>query len=588
MHINLKYKFFAIFFAFLFAMYFLLPSYKYFSLNNYEVTEVRKNQNKFNEYVPSWYHSSHIVPGLDLQGGIHIVLGLNYSNLIYNKLNRMSEIIKIYLNKKKKKIENLNINGHIINMKFKNSKVNQDFKKIAFKFKDLNIFSIKEKEVNLKLNAKSMLLIKKKTINRTIEILRKRINKMGVNEPYITKSGNNNIEIQLPGLGNINDAKKTIGRTAQLKFLLVDDKTDFLLKLRNIPNGINLIKSIYLKPNNKKGRDVYLQFKKSMFKNIRLYLQGKIPKKNAIAYGIKLKNKNETIYRTYVLYKKIFLTGSDLLDSYVSYNQNSNTPYSVIVKFNKVSGKIFKELTKKNIGNRLAILFENHVDNAPIIESEIVDGIASISIKRNKVGSEESTEANNLVLILKSGSLPVEVNFIEEKIVGPSLGVDAIKDGKLAFLVGFLLVALFMIAYYKTAGFFSIIGVMFNILFILSIFSYLGITLTLPGIAGLLLTISMSVDANIIINERIKEKIKKGCVLKDAVKNGYTSAFTSILDANVTTFIAGSVLWLYGSGPIQNFSVMLIVGTIFSVITSVFITRVFFNIALFCNVRNLL
>ncbi len=582
-------RFLFVIFIFVIACYFLLPSLIFFSLNNKELKYIKNNKDSFSKYLPFWSCKSHIVPGLDLQGGLYLMLNVDLEKAISNKLYRLLDDINNYSKEKSFIFQSVNINIDIINIYFLNTD-NLDFfyNNILVNFKELELFHRKDRLVQLKLTSNFIKIIKQETMDRILKILRKRINQIGVNESSINKCGDSNIQIQLPGLENINDAKKIIGRTAQLEFFLLDDNAMFLENLKKLPNGVDLVKSKYLKPNQSIGMDLYLKFSKNKINEVKSFFKGKIPNNNKISYGIINKKKGVQFYRTYTLCNKVILTGNDLNDVYISMGSVSDSRPHVIINFNSIGSKIFAEFTKKNIGKRLAIMLENYVDSAPIINCAILEGSASILMGGGKNRQALIRDAKNLVLVLKSGALPAPVRFVEERIVGPSLGVESISQVKNAFFLSGFLIVLFMIFYYKVAGVISILGVIFNVIFVLSSFSFLEATLTLPGIAGLLLTVGISVDANIIINERIREELNSGRVLKQAIKSGYSSAFSTIMDANVTTFIAGIILWIYGSGPIQNFAVILLIGTVSSFFTSIFVTRVFFDIVVQFNFKQLL
>ena len=237
------------------------------------------------------------------------------------------------------------------------------------------------------------------------------------------------------------------------------------------------------------------------------------------------------------------------------------------------------EITKNNLGNRLAIVLESQVNSAPILQDRISNGQARITLKdKGKSYNETLKEAQDLSVLLKTGSLPASIVLLEEKKIGPSLGLESIYGGVFAFVFGSLLVAIFMISYYKISGVFSVFAVMYNLIVMLALLAWLNVTMTLPGIAGLLLTFAMAVDANIIINERIREELRNGKKPFDAVRIGYQTAFTAVFDSHSTSILSGFILWGIGTGPVQNFAITLIIGTVLSLITAVYVTRMFFDI----------
>ena len=573
--------FFALIF-FIACIYFLYPSMVYFSLSSNELKDVRQNKNAFIKHLPKWINSSHIVPGLDLQGGSRIVLNVDITRIISNKIIQSKDCLKQYANKNNiqyESIKHINKNKDIeqIEISTKSHHNIELFEKQIYKrFKDLTIVSNNRNKLKLVLNLKYIKKLKQDIVNQTIYIIRNRIDKIGITDPIIARQGENQIQIQLPGYDNTTQAKKLIGRTAQLYFQICNDDNKFLTKLKNLPVGTIIQKSFYSRPNSAPGTDIYLKLEKNKLSEVKNYLSNKIDKNLVIKYGA-LADDSKYL-RTYTLFKKIEISGEDLIDARVSmFSKNMENP-SVAIKFSPNGARIFDELTKNSIGKRIAIVLEDEVNSAPVINQRIENGNASISIGGAFSRKKMEKEAKDLSLILKAGALPAPITFSEERSVGASLGSDSIKSGKQAFLIGGILISLFMLIYYKNSGIIAILGLFFNIITVLAVLSNLGATITLPGIAGLLLTIGMAVDANIIINERIKEELKLGKMPYTAIETGYKAAFSAVLDANITTFIAGIVLWQFGSGPIKNFATMIIIGTISSVISAVFITRIFFDI----------
>lgn len=577
---NLKFRIFFLFSLFCFAIYLLVPTLIYSRLDDSLLREVRRNRNTFAKILPFWTTKNYIVPGLDLQGGIHIVLGVDVDKAIIDKTMRIVEQVKESAREKKIQFSELNSEFKI---SFLNKNDMEQFKNFLNKnFYELRILSSSEFSFQLGLESDLAQAMRRDIVDQTINIIRARIDKMGIVEPNISKKGMDKIQIQLPGFDSAEEAKKLIGRTAQLEFLLCDDKTEFLKNLKKIPKEIQLVEDTYRRPDGTYGRDIFLKFRNEKLDEVKEYLKDKIPESNLVKYNER-KSKHDYV-RTYTLHKKIFLTGNDLINTHVSVNTGSFDSMPVVsISFSSVGAKIFNELTKTNIGNRIAIVLEDQINSAPVIQTQIPDGHATITIGGNQKYDETLKSANQLVLALKSGALPASVSFQEERSVGPSLGYDSIKNGKLAFCVGSILVMFLMGFYYRLSGVFSIIAVLFNLLLMLAFLAWFGATITLPGIAGLLLTFGIAVDANVIINERIREELRNGKMPKIAISNGYRSAFTAVFDSHVTSFIAGIILWKFGTGPVQNFATMLIFGTVLSIFTAIFVTRVFFDIV---TIRN--
>ncbi|MEI6791103.1 MAG: protein translocase subunit SecD [Myxococcaceae bacterium] len=554
-----------------FAIYLLIPTVIYFNLNESQLREVRRDKHAFAKMLPSWSIDSHIIPGLDLQGGIHMVLGVDVDKALKDRAARTAERLKDYA--KDQKVAFIEVKPDLI-ATFANKADLEAF--VLFsnkKFGEVRVVSEKDLSVQFELDPNMVLVVRRDAVDQTINTIRTRIDKMGVTEPSISRRGADKIQIQLPGFDNPEEAKSLIGRTAQLEFQMCDDKTDFLTKLKDLPAGVQLATTGYSRPNGSQGKDIFLEFAEEKFPEVKAYLKDKVPAENIIKYG----QLGPGHMRTYTLENKVILTGEDLIDAQVSQAGDMDPRPAVSMTFSAGGARIFDELTKVNIGNRMAIVLEEKVDSAPVFNTRIPNGRANITMGGSRNHEETLRDANQLSLVLKSGALPAPVTFREERSVGPSLGADSVRQGGMAFLVGSILVIMLMIFYYRLSGFFSVIAVLFNLILMLAALAWLGATITLPGIAGLLLTFGIAVDANVIINERIREELRQGKRPKAAIETGYKSAFTAVFDSHVTSFIAGLVLWEFGTGPVQNFATMLIIGTVLSIFTAVFITRVFFD-----------
>ncbi len=564
--------------------YLLYPSIAYFSLSEKQLREVRRHKDAFEKMLPSWAPSTHIVPGLDLQGGMHMVLGVDLEKAILDKASRTSDRLRDFAKEKKANFSRVDFIGTQadsprVKVAFANDQDLKDFENNVLKqFGEMQVVSQAGNELTLRLDPNIVTTIRRDAVDQSITTIRNRIDKMGVTEPSISRRGNDKVQIQLPGYDNPDEAKSLIGRTAQLEFQMCNDDTEVLAELKDLPAGVELVKSGYSRPDNTSGKDIYLQFSADKRDIVKTYLDSKLPHDLVVKYG-KLSHveSGQAMMRTYTLNKKVELTGDDLVDARVTIGSDTDPRPAVGISFSPTGARIFDELTARSVGKRMAIVLEELIDSAPVINQRISGGNASISMGGARTRPEMLHDANQLSLVLKSGALPAPVTFKEERTVGPSLGADAVKHAQTAFLAGMLFVVFFMIFYYRLAGLFSVFGVIFNCAFILATLSVLGATVTLPSIAGLLLTVGMAVDANVIINERIREELRLGKTPRSAVKAGYDAAFSAVIDTHVTTFISGIVLWQYGTGPVQNFATMLLIGTVFSVITAVFFTRIFFD-----------
>ena len=359
-------------------------------------------------------------------------------------------------------------------------------------------------------------------VDRAVEVIRNRVDQIGVSEPLIQKEGTKWIVVQLPGIKDPDDAKKKIGTTGLLEFKLVDETGD-----------------------------------------IEKALEGKIPKGDILLYDKENK--------PYLLKDEQLMTGASLANAKMSLGGGSfGSEISVDFTLTDEGSKIFAKITGSNIGKRLAIILDGRVISAPTINSKI-------SRRGQITGSFDDKEAKNLALLLRSGSLPVPLNIISENVVGPSLGADSIKKGLYSGMIGLLAVLIIMGVYYKFSGVIADIGLLCNILYLMGGITLVGATLTMPGIAGIILTIGMSVDSNVLILERIREELRTGKTVRAAVDAGYNRAFWTVIDSHVTTLITALILFVFGTGPIKGFAVTLSMGCAISLFTAVVVTKVIFD-----------
>lgn len=368
-------------------------------------------------------------------------------------------------------------------------------------------------------------------VDQSLETIRNRIDQFGVSEPIIQRQGQQDILIQLPGIQDPDRAKEIIGKTALLEFKLVDDNADVEAAVRSgAPPG-------------------------------RQVLYG---------YGDKGEGGSGAGRVAYVVESRALMTGEYIADARVRPSTQLQGPYVELI-LNASGSRLFEQITSANVRRRLAIVLDNRVYSAPVIQERIGGGRASIT------GSFDIKEARDLAIILRAGALPAPVEIVEERTVGPSLGQDSIRQGINSFIVGGALVVVFMIAYYKGAGLVAVVALLFNVLFMIAILAGFHAVLTLPGIAGIVLTVGMAVDANVLINERIREELRAGRAPRSAVEAGYQHALPAILDSNVTTFLSGVILFQFGTGPIKGFAVTLCVGILTTVITAVYLTRIYYD-----------
>lgn len=568
------------------AGYLLTPTIVFFGLTPEQHAEVQKDKAAFKKHLPSWAPENHVVPGLDLQGGVHMVLGVDLDKAISDKARRIASRMRDEFADKKveAEIEHLADEG-------KGDRVRVAFagaEHLATFDKDLieNYGDLAEvtrdaagATVTFRVHPDWVNKIRADAVDQTIKTISNRIDKMHVTEPSITKRGSDQVQVQLPGYTNPDEAKSLIGRTAQLEFQMCDDESDFLTKLDNLPEWAKLESSGFQRRDGQFVQDIYLEFPEERLKELRAFLSGKAPSGLVIKYGRLDSRAGETArMRTYTLSADVDLTGDDLENAQVAMGSPEQPQPYVVLDFSPAGKQIFAELTTKNVGKRMAIVLEDIVDSAPVINEPITGGTAQITMGGSRTREEMLRDANQLALVLKAGALPAPVTFREERSVGPSLGKDAIEQAKKACIASAILVTLFMIITYKLGGLIAMICAVLNVFLVLATMSFFNASLSLPGIAGLILTVGMAVDANVIANERIREEFLSGKTARAAVDSGYGSAFSAIFDVNATTAIAGLVCLQFGSGPVQNFATTLLIGIVSTMFTAVFVSRILFDI----------
>jgi len=482
-----------------------------------------------------WPHNQ-INLGLDLQGGMHLVLEVDTDKAIKSTAERVAQEIRELL--KKKRIRHVSVD------QIENTKISAQIKKeeniekfralLDDAFKDLRMLSESKSDGTLTIIMdfpdRDSDQIKKLAVDQALETIRNRIDQFGVSEPDIRRQGENRILIQLPGIKDTQRAKDLIGKTALLEFKLVDDTQSVEAALKgNTPPGREILYKVEEDPSTRRS-----------------------------------------IKTPFLLKKRTLLTGAYLTDARVQIDSQFNEPY-VSINFDKKGARIFESITAENVNKRLAIVLDNNVYSAPVIQEKIAGGQARIT------GRFTTEEARDLAIVLRAGALPAPVNILEERTVGPSLGADSINKGLISMCIGGILVVIFMVIYYKGAGLIADVALILNIVLIAAGLAGFQATLTLPGIAGIILTIGMAVDANVIIFERIREEMSLGRTPRAAVDAGYKRATLTILDANVTTLIAAIVLFQFGTGPVKGFAVTLSLGVISSLFTALILSRLIFD-----------
>ena len=467
-----------------------------------------------------FFLSKKINLGLDLQGGSYLLLEVDSQPLIKQNLQIKLINLRKLLKEQKIKYQNLKLDGQSI--KFKISEENLKIFEELFLNKDnlINTFynkynsyemnySIKDNFVLINYSKYGVIEVKTSAVNQSLEIVRRRIDEIGTNEPTIVKRGNDRILVELPGLDDPNRIKNLLGKTANLSFRIVSESDD-------------------------------------AFGSEQLFFED----------GKSQLNVN----------KRVVMSGDNLTTAQPKFDSRNN---ETIVTFtlDRVGAKRFGRVTTNNVGKRLAIILDNKIISAPQIREPIIGGNGQIS------GNFTFQSATDLALLLRSGALPAPLNIIEERTVGPDLGEDSIKAGAISLVIGFLLVILFMFYKYKFLGLIANVSLIVNLTLLMGILTVLEATLTLPGIAGIILTVGMAVDANVLIFERIKEEMKTEKSNIHAFAMGYKRAQTAVLDANITTLISAIILFFLGSGPVKGFAVTLGIGIVTTLFSAYFFAR---------------
>ncbi|MGB9093512.1 MAG: protein translocase subunit SecD [Gallionella sp.] len=480
---------------------------------------------------PRWLTDLHALPmylGLDLRGGVHFLLQVDMKAALNKSLDAATEDIRSTLRDKDIPYAGVDRDGDQLVVKFRDAaarskgeaEIKQRYPDYALNDQDEG----KEFHLLVTLKPEAAQRIEQSAVQQNLLTLRNRVNELGVAEPVIQQEGLDRVVVQLPGVQDTARAKEILGRTATLEVRMVDESRQATPGAPP-PFGDDEFKD-------REGRPLLVK-------------------------------------------KRVILTGDRINDAQPGFDSRTNEP-SVNINLDGVGARLFKDATRENVGKRMAIiLFEKgkgQIVTAPVIREEIGGGRVQIS------GSMSSTEAQDTALLLRAGALAAPMNIIEERTVGPSLGAENITRGFNSTKIGFIMVAVFMIAYYLMFGVISMLALAANLLLLIALLSMLQATLTLPGMAGIALTLGMAIDANVLINERIREELRNGITPQAAIHAGYDRAFATILDSNVTTFIAGIALFMFGSGSIKGFAVVLCLGILTSMFSAVLISRAIVNL----------
>lgn len=478
--------------------------------------------------------SDEINLGLDLKGGIHLTLGVDLDAALANAITSMGQDLRLEAREKKIMV----LRPHLVGTRqfefvlLKKEQQEALDSLLRDRFSNMGV-TVREDagngQVRYVLTATETYIkyLQDLTMDQALKTIRNRIDQFGVAEPDIRKQQGNRIIVQLPGLDDPKRAINIIGRTAHLEFKLVDEGAD-----------------------------------------VQAAVGGTVPAGSELAY-LQDKRGASDVKTPIVVKSEVVLTGEYITDANVQFDSYGQA--YVGMNFNARGARIFEEVTGANIKKRLAIVLDGTVHSAPVIQDRIGGGRASIT------GQFTTDEAHDLAVVLRAGSLPAPVNVLEERTVGPSLGQESIDKGMMAAMIGGAAIVLFMSIYYRRAGMIASFEIMLDIFLILAGMAAFGATLTMPGIAGIILTLGMAVDANVLIYERIREELRHGESVAGAIHNGFARATTTIIDSNLTTVIAAVILYQFGTGPVRGFAVTLTLGILASMFTAIFVSRIFFD-----------
>ena len=477
-----------------------------------------------------------IALGLDLQGGLHMLLGVNTQEAVTSKIKTIATTVKYFSEDEELLIDGLSIENDTVVFSVLDKDEIKKMDEMLNQIKGLAI-SKDDLKYTLKLTPEDIAKTKDLAVVQAVETIRNRLDQFGLSEPSVLRQGETDIVVELPGIKTAEDekaARELISKPANLELMAVDEERND--QVHNMTSS------------------------------------------QAAAYGNVILEDTNNPNIKYLVKEIPILTGSQVIDAQVAFDQQNQA----IINFtlSSTGARIFGDFTAKSVGKRLAVVLDGKVYSAPNIRERIGGGSGQIS------GGFTVQEAGNVAIALRSGALPATVTLLEKRSVGPSLGADSIRASSIALISGFLLVFGFMIVYYKGAGIVANIALISNVFMIISIMAMFGATLTLPGMAGILLTIGMAVDANIIITERIREVLREGASIPKAIEDGYENAIRAIVDSNVTTLLVAVILYAYGTGPIKGFAVTISIGIITSMITGILGTHGIYQALLSRGIKN--
>jgi len=459
--------------------------------------------------------------GLDLQGGLHMLLGVQTQKAVEGKIKSVAATVKYFSDKEAILIEDLRIEPEYLSFMLLDSDEVTKLDEMLAEIKGLDINKGADLFYTIALTPVEVDIVKDMAVGQAVETIRNRLDQFGLAEPSVTRQGQTDIVVELPGIKTPQEeqhARELIAKPANLELMEVDEA---------------------------KSDQVY-----------------DLTKEQAQEMGNLILEETGNPQVKYLVKQIPILTGSEVVDAKVAFDQQTNQP---IINFtlSTFGAKVFGDFTAKSVGKRLAVVLDGKVFSAPSIRERIGGGSGQIS------GNFTVNEAGNVAIALRSGALPAPVIMLEKRSVGPSLGADSIQASMIALMSGFILVIIFMIVYYGMAGIIANVALITNIFIIIAVMAMFGATLTLPGMAGIVLTVGMAVDANVIISERIRELLKEGKSIHKAIEYGYKNAMSAILDANITTLLVAVILYAYGTGPVKGFAITISIGILASMITAI-------------------
>ncbi len=579
----------------LFSIWQLVPSWYYFKLP----PEQRLSET-YEASVPGWApkSKSHLNLGLDLQGGIHLAMGVDVDRAVKAKIARRADELSEHL--KTKGLAYTSAAPDATGLRIAVATTDAAaVEKETLDFYGEELYApggSAEGQVLFAFKDQVLRDFKGKAVEQAEKTIRNRVDKWGVTEPDIKRKANNQIQIQLPGFKDPEKAKDLLGRTAQLEFKICDDENPVLDQLQaKLPacqatrdgltfplpaGGCWTVEGVELPNGGSRQATMAVAEKRA---ELEALIAGQIAplidaSKNVIGIGegeVSDGVVRQAYYRTYLLRAKTELTGDYIADARASVDNSGPGQGKPVVTFTMSpdGSRLMEKLTTENLRRRMATVLDDKVETAPYIQGKISSN-GQITLGSSKDYNRLFEEANAIALVLKAGALPAPVTIFEERTVGATLGPELVKKGTQAALIGLAAVLLFMAIYYRVSGLVADVALVLNGLLVLAIMSMIGSTLTLPGIAGFVLTLGIAVDANVLINERIREEMRAGRTVKQSVQQGYDKVFLTIVDSHVTTLVAAVVLMQYGSGPVRGFAVALAIGLIASMFTSIVVTRV--------------